>query len=547
MAIAVVTGASRGLGRALAEELASRGWSLVVDGRDGAALDEAAAAVRARLAPGASVVALSGDVADAAHRRELVDAALDLGGVDLLVNNASTLGATPLPALGDYPLDGPATGRRGQRGGARSPSCKQALAALLGRSPQPGRAQHHVRRVGRGTTKGGAATALTKAALDHLTVVLAAEEPALARLGRRPRRHAHRRCTRTPSRARTSPTAPCPTRSCPTWCAWSRRDRRAGVTAWPTCGPRRSRPGSERSCTTLAPAVSRALPGLPTFVLPPELEAAIAARGPRHDPGRGAHARGPHGHDGTLVHSHFSELPRFLDEGDLVVVNTSGTLAAAVPGMDRSGGGSRCTCPRTCPPSCGRWSCASGTGPWFGADAGEVVALDGGGRIELLAPVRHASPGRATVGGHGDDAGAAAHLPGRARPAHPLRVRAGQLADLRLPERLRHRAGLGRDAERGPSLHPRDPHPAGGPGRRRGPRRAPHRRGLARGIRAALPRVLPGQRATARRVNDTRREGGRVVAIGTTVVRPSRRWWTPGSRSTPAADGPTPSSRPSTR
>ncbi|MFD8206586.1 SDR family NAD(P)-dependent oxidoreductase [Streptomyces sp. NPDC059695] len=103
MAVAIITGASRGLGRALAQALAGRGWDLVLDARTTEALKEGAEAARAR---GARVVALSGDVTDAGHRRELVAAARELGGLDLLVNNAAVLGAEPLVALADQPLDG---------------------------------------------------------------------------------------------------------------------------------------------------------------------------------------------------------------------------------------------------------------------------------------------------------------------------------------------------------------------------------------------------------------------------------------------------------
>jgi len=95
MPTAIVTGASRGLGLALARELAQRGWRLVVDARGDAALQEAWADT-----PG--VVAIPGDVADPGHRRDLVTAA---GSIDLLVNNASVLGPSPQPALSDYPLD----------------------------------------------------------------------------------------------------------------------------------------------------------------------------------------------------------------------------------------------------------------------------------------------------------------------------------------------------------------------------------------------------------------------------------------------------------
>jgi len=100
MAVAIVTGASRGLGRALVRTLSADGWSLVVDGRDAERLDHAAAA----FGPG-PVRTLPGDVSDPAHRAALVDAALEFGGIDLLVNNASVLGPSPQPALADYPLD----------------------------------------------------------------------------------------------------------------------------------------------------------------------------------------------------------------------------------------------------------------------------------------------------------------------------------------------------------------------------------------------------------------------------------------------------------
>src|SRR6187431_3122703 len=102
MSVAIVTGASQGLGRALAEELAHDGWDLVVDARHQESLEVAAAALRRH---GGRVVAIAGDVADPAHREALVAAATGLGGVDLLVNNASTLGPTPMPALADYPLE----------------------------------------------------------------------------------------------------------------------------------------------------------------------------------------------------------------------------------------------------------------------------------------------------------------------------------------------------------------------------------------------------------------------------------------------------------
>jgi NAD(P)-dependent dehydrogenase (short-subunit alcohol dehydrogenase family) len=96
---ALITGASRGLGLALARELARRGWALIIDARGPAALE----AARAELAQVTSVVAIAGDVADPAHRAALADAAA--GGIDAIVNNASVLGPSPQPRLLDYPLD----------------------------------------------------------------------------------------------------------------------------------------------------------------------------------------------------------------------------------------------------------------------------------------------------------------------------------------------------------------------------------------------------------------------------------------------------------
>lgn len=103
MPVAIITGASKGLGRALAEALAARGWDLVLDARGAGPLEEAAESVAGH---GTRVEAVPGDVTDAGHRAALVTAARALGGLDLLVSNASALGAEPLVPLAELPLDG---------------------------------------------------------------------------------------------------------------------------------------------------------------------------------------------------------------------------------------------------------------------------------------------------------------------------------------------------------------------------------------------------------------------------------------------------------
>ncbi|HZI41384.1 MAG TPA: SDR family oxidoreductase [Gemmatimonadaceae bacterium] len=98
---ALVTGASRGLGRALARGLAARGWNLILTARNA----EHLAAVRNELAQRTHVAAIAGDVTDAAHRAAMAVLARGHGGLDALVNNAGALGPSPLPGLLDYPLD----------------------------------------------------------------------------------------------------------------------------------------------------------------------------------------------------------------------------------------------------------------------------------------------------------------------------------------------------------------------------------------------------------------------------------------------------------
>ncbi len=98
---ALITGASRGLGLALARGLAELGWNLVIDARGADALAEA----RSELAQRTKVIAIAGDITDAAHRAALREAIQQFGGLHTLVNNASMLGPSPQPSLLEYPLD----------------------------------------------------------------------------------------------------------------------------------------------------------------------------------------------------------------------------------------------------------------------------------------------------------------------------------------------------------------------------------------------------------------------------------------------------------
>ena len=177
MPTAIVTGASRGLGLALARALAQRGWNLVVDARGGNALRAATANLAASVAGTGEVVALAGDVTDDAHRRELVDAAVRLGGIDLLVNNASLLGPSPQPPLAKYPLD---EFRKVYEVNVTAPLALIQLALpVLVESPQ-GAILNVTSDAGVEGYEGWGGYGSSKAALEQLSKILAAEVPTVA-------------------------------------------------------------------------------------------------------------------------------------------------------------------------------------------------------------------------------------------------------------------------------------------------------------------------------------------------------------------------------
>ena len=167
---ALITGASRGLGLALARRLATEGWTLIIDARGAEALE----AARAELAKLTRVVAIPGDVTDEQLRRALAGAAHEAGGLDVLVNNASILGPSPQPELLDYPLDvleevyrtntvAPLTLVQAVAKDLKSGARILNVTSDAGVEPYP-------RWGGYGSSK---------AALEHLSAILAAENPSL--------------------------------------------------------------------------------------------------------------------------------------------------------------------------------------------------------------------------------------------------------------------------------------------------------------------------------------------------------------------------------
>lgn len=167
---ALITGASRGLGLALARTLAAEGWNLIIDARGAEDLESA----RVELAGLTHVVAIPGDVTDDEHRRSLAGAARELGDLDALVNNASILGPSPQPALLDYPLE---TLEEVYRTNTLAPL---ALIQALRHDLKPGsRILNVTSDAAVEPYEGWGGYGSSKAALEQLSNILAAENPDL--------------------------------------------------------------------------------------------------------------------------------------------------------------------------------------------------------------------------------------------------------------------------------------------------------------------------------------------------------------------------------
>jgi len=165
---ALITGASLGLGRALALELARRGWSLIIDARHAEPLASTAQA----LSELTSVRAIPGDISNAEHREQLVAAAAGLGKLDLVINNASDLGGSPLPQLRD--LDSTAY-ERVLRTNVVAP--QQLIRAVLPHLEPPAVIINVSSDAGVDHYETWGGYGSSKAALNHQTLTWAAEEP----------------------------------------------------------------------------------------------------------------------------------------------------------------------------------------------------------------------------------------------------------------------------------------------------------------------------------------------------------------------------------
>jgi len=165
MSVGIVTRASRGHGLAPPRALDERGWDLVVDARGADALADASADLE-------RVTAIAGDIADPDHRRALVDAAGER--IDLVVNNASLLGPSPMPRLADYPLDAL---RELYEANVLAPLALLQLA--LPRLSDRAAVLDITSDAGAEAYEGWGGYGSSKAALEQLTAILAAEQPGL--------------------------------------------------------------------------------------------------------------------------------------------------------------------------------------------------------------------------------------------------------------------------------------------------------------------------------------------------------------------------------
>ncbi len=480
MATAIITGASMGFGKALAASLARDGWNLVIDARHE---DELRTTATELEAAGATVTAIAGDVAEHSHRVRLVEAAAELGrdrGLDLLVNNASTLGPTPLLELPAYPL---AELEQVYRVNVIAPLALRAARAAAAAHRRRHGGVDHLRCGGRAATRRGAGTARRRRRSNSSPTSSAPSNRSCTSTASI-RATCAPRCTRTPSPARTSPTARRPETVVPAL--------RRLLHDLPPSG--RYRAAALRRAVAV-PARRRTRL---RFDLPPRARGDVAAGEPRADPRRRAD-------DGRLQARRAPGAQHVRTPADVPRPGRPrrGQHVGHDPRRGR-GGRQRRHAGRGAPLDPARRRALGGrASPADWADDRAVERTDpvapphaGAGRVDR--PRRAVPRQRAAVDRDARSAATGAALARRARPPDPLRLRRSAVAADRLPERLQRRAGQRRDAERRPSVHRRGDHAPRRQGRGRGADRAAHRRGVAGGDRTAVSGADAGARADRR-------------------------------------------------
>lgn len=368
--VALITGASRGLGLVIAHVLATRGYHLVIGARNASALDGARQEL---LQHAVTVVALPGDVTDGAARARWVAAARELGGLDVLVNNASMLGGIePLTAFDVERLE------RVLAVNTTAPIALTQLALPL-LTARHGLIVNITSDAAHGAYPGWGAYGATKAALELATRTLAEElrEQGVSAVVVDPgdmRTRMHQEAF--PNEDISN--RPLPDVTSPFWDWLFARTPRCSVDA----ASRRN-----RRCPMAADSLAFALDALD-----PSLEASEPpeARGLRRDDVRLLVSDLDRD---EVVHAHFRDLPEWLAAGDVLVVNTSGTLNAAVPAR-LPNGTERVLHLSTSLPG-GFWTVelrepsSAGTRPCREPLAGTLLELPDGGRATVLAPYPH--------------------------------------------------------------------------------------------------------------------------------------------------------------
>ena len=307
---------------------------------------------------------MPGDVADAEHRRR--SSARPATRIDLLVNNASLLGPSPQPALADYPLD---ELRRVYEVNVLAPLALVQL-ALPRLGAGRGDPQRHLRRGASRPTRAGAATAPRRRRSSSSPRSSRPSTPTCASTRSIPATCA-RGCTRRRSPARTSPTARRPRRACPGLLALIEGELPSG----------RYRARELGRCRGMS-APRAALPAAPRPTRPPRRGAPVATT---------SRCSSPRAPTARSSHTRFPELPRFLAPGDLLVVNTSATLPAALPArLDGREIELRLSTPagREAP---GWSSCVRAADPLPRPPVGARLELPGGARRSCSRPTRAAS------------------------------------------------------------------------------------------------------------------------------------------------------------